>query len=171
MASGQAVDVEMLTKEQVHRLEPHLSATVSFGLRVRGQRYLSPSAHVNALAERAGARGGKLTGHTTVFSIFRDNSNLVTQTADGAVHADAVILANGAWLGRLASRHGVRVQVRAGRGYGFTLPTYLPLATPLHFPVSRVAVTPAGERVWVVGVTEFADPDAPLVVHRIKSIA
>jgi D-amino-acid dehydrogenase len=168
--SGQEVDIELLTAEQIQALEPRLSARVRFGVLLRGQRYVTPAAYVASLAESVRARGGTIVERTPVASVVRRGGSVVARTADGELDADAVVLANGAWLSALAAPHGIRLPVHAGRGYSFTLPLAEPLARPIHFPACRLALTPAGDRVRVVGIMEFADPDRPMAPARIRSM-
>ncbi len=167
---GQSLDIELLTGEQVRTLEPHLSPAITFGVLLRGQRYVTPLPYVEALANSVRARGGEIIEDAQIDSVERNGNAVVAHTKDREFRADAVVVANGAWLSRLASSHGVGVPVYAGRGYSFTLPVDAPLAHPLHFPATRLALTPAGDRVRVVGVMEFTDPDAPLANARIKSM-
>lgn len=170
VGSGLPVDIDVLTGEQVRDLEPHLSAAVRFGVLIRGQRYINPADYVTALADNVRARGGKIIERTPVTSVARHGSTVVARTADGDLDADAVVLATGAWLSTLAAPHGVAVPVHAGRGYSFTLPALAPLSHPIHFPATRVALTPAGPHVRVVGIMEFTGPDTPLAQARISSM-
>jgi D-amino-acid dehydrogenase len=170
VGSGQSVDVGVLTGEQTQALEPHLSAVVRFGVVIRGQRYLNPAEYVTALADTVRSRGGKIVEGAPVTSVARHGTRVVARTSDGDLDADAIVLATGAWLSALAGPHGVAVPVHAGRGYSFTVPVATPLTHPVHFPATRAAITPAGDRVRVVGIMEFAGPDRPLARARIKSV-
>jgi D-amino-acid dehydrogenase len=170
VGAGQSLDMELLTAAQVHALEPHLSSDVTFGILLRGQRYVTPLPYIEALADSVRARGGEIVEDAPVESVERKGRVVVARSDLQEFSGDAVIIANGAWLSRLAAPHGVTVPVYAGRGYSFTLPIDTPLSHPVHFPGRRLALTPAGDRVRVVGVMEFADPDAPLVEARIKSM-
>lgn len=173
--SGQRLAVEMLTGDQARELEPRLSARVTLAVRIPGQRYLTPSRYVAALAEAVRSRNGKILTQTPVTSVHRHGGTVVARTPAGDLDADAVVLANGAWLTALARPHGVRVPVYGGRGYSFTLPTTGPhnpgsLSQPLYFPTARLAVTPQGDRVRVAGVMEFGSPDAAPRPARISSM-
>jgi D-amino-acid dehydrogenase len=167
---GQALDIDLLTGDQVRALEPRLSSDITFGVILRGQRYVTPLPYVKALANSVRARGGEIVEDAQIESVERNGSVVVARAKDREFRADAVVIASGAWLSRLASPHGVAVPVFAGRGYSFTLPVDSPLTYPVHFPATRLALTPAGDRMRVVGVMEFADPDAPLARARIKSM-
>lgn len=168
--SGQRLRVELLTGDEAHELEPHLSARVRLAVRVPGQRYLTPASYVAALADAVRSRNGKILTQTPVTSVHRAGGKVVARGPAGDLDADAVVLANGAWLSSLARGHGVRVPVYGGRGYSFTLPCARPLGQPLYFATARVAVTPQGDRVRVAGTMEFGDPDAAPRPARIRSI-
>jgi D-amino-acid dehydrogenase len=170
VGSGQHVSAELLTSDEAHDYEPHLSERVTLAVRILGQRYLTPSAYVTALADQVRKRGGEILEQTVVTGVERRSGGLVVRSPIGDMEADAVVLANGAWLSSLARTHGVRVPVYAGRGYSFSLPCAEPLRGPIHFPSARVAATPQGDRVRVAGIMEFGSPDAAAKPDRIKSM-
>jgi D-amino-acid dehydrogenase len=167
---GQALDIDLLTGEQVRALEPRLSPAITFGVLLRAQRYVTPLPYVEALANSVRARGGEIVENAEIESVERRGDVVIAHAKEREFRADAVVIASGAWLSRLASSHGVDVPIYAGRGYSFTLPIEAPLRYPVHFPATRLALTPAGDRVRVVGVMEFTDPDAPLARRRITSM-
>jgi D-amino-acid dehydrogenase len=170
--SGQAADVSLLTGTELRQLEPCVTAEVRSGLLLRGQRYLAPRQYVSSLAKSLRERGGRLTGNTPVVEAGRTAAGVYVRAASGErFDADAVVLANGAWLGALAAAHGVTTPVHAGRGYSFTLPIAEVLRHPIHFPSKRLALAPDGDRVRVTGMMEFGDPDAPPSPRRLESMS
>lgn len=170
VGSGQHVGVELMTNEEVHEYEPHLTERLTMGIRIVGQRYLTPFSYVAALADSVRLRGGKILERTDVTGIERHGDVLVAHSSAGDLESDVAIIANGAWLSSLAGEHGVRVPVYAGRGYSFTLPSSEPLRGPTHFPSSRVALTPQGDRIRVAGIMEFGSPDTPARSGRFKTM-
>ncbi|MFZ0173107.1 MAG: FAD-dependent oxidoreductase [Acidimicrobiales bacterium] len=170
VGSGQPVSVELLTSDEAHDYEPHLSERVTLAVKIRGQRYLTPSVYVGALADHVRKRGGEILEQTVVTGVERRGGVLVVRSPVGDMEADAVVLASGAWLSALARPHGVRVPVYAGRGYSFSLPCAEPLKGPVHFPSTRVAATPQGDRVRLAGIMEFGSPDAAARPDRITSM-
>lgn len=169
-ASGQRVDADLLDGRDARSAEPHLSAATTVVLRVRGQRYVTPSAYVRALADSVRERGGKILDDVAVRAVSRQGGAVVVTGPRGTLDADAVVLAAGAWLGPLAAAHGVRVRVYGGRGYSFTVAAPAPFTCPLQFPVPRVAMAPQGERLRITGIMEFGSPDAPPRPGRIPGI-
>jgi D-amino-acid dehydrogenase len=160
VAAGQHVELTLLTAEEVRGIEPHIADTVELGVRVRGQRYLTPSSYVSALAKSVRDRGGKIVEDLPVRSVERRRGVLVAHGTREELEADAVVIAAGAWAGDLLAEHGVRVPVYGGRGYSFTVAAPTPFATPLYFATARVAATPQADRVRFAGIMEFGSPDA-----------
>jgi D-amino-acid dehydrogenase len=107
-----------------------------------------------------------------VTNITEDGSQVLVSTAvENAAPFDAVVIASGAWLSRLAKPLGVRVPVHAGRGYSFSVEVAPTPTHPLYFPTQRVACTPIHGRLRVAGMMEFRDADAPLDQRRTAALA
>ncbi|MBI2243457.1 MAG: FAD-dependent oxidoreductase, partial [Nocardioides sp.] len=114
-ACGQSVSFEIIDGATARAEEPALADEISIAIRILGERYLDPSVYVASLAASVRGRGGTIRDH-------REIADLPT-SVDGVVVAgerfDAVVIATGAGLDRLARRYGVRRIVQAGRGYSF----------------------------------------------------
>ncbi|MBN6039012.1 FAD-binding oxidoreductase [Amycolatopsis sp. 195334CR] len=170
-AAGAAVDHRTLTGIEVGTEVPQLSARAGAGVRLAGQRFVDPGNFVEALADSVRKRGGTIRTGFDVREIVpqRDAVTLVSQ-GNGTASGDVAVLATGAWLSRLAKRLGVRVPVRAGRGYSFTVPTASPIRQPVYLPGIRVACTPYRDGMRVAGTMEFRGPDAPVDDRRVRAI-
>lgn len=168
-AAGQSIDVDVISGDEARRLEPALSNRIGAALRLHGQRFVDPGAFVMALGDSVRDRGGKLHEGVDVLGISTIGAPGV-RTSVGSERYDSVVVATGAWLGRLARPLGVRQVVQAGRGYSFSVPVeHLP-SGPVYFPSQRVACTPLGDRLRVAGMMEFRSPDAALDKRRIAAI-
>lgn len=165
-ASGQPLEFDTLTGEEARTVEPALSPAIGAAIRLHGQRYITPSDYVGALAAAVRDRGGRIVGGVQVGTL-RDRGSAVVVAGETY---DAAVVATGAWLNQLTAQFGVKVPVQAGRGYSFTVPVdHLP-AGPVYFPAQRVACTPAGERLRVAGMMEFRPAEAALDTRRIEAI-
>jgi D-amino-acid dehydrogenase len=171
-SAGQAIEFDVLTGEQARAIEPSLSDQIGAAIRLRDQRFINPGDYVHALADSVRDRGGKILTGATVVDIVETGAGVDVVTAEGSRESfDSAVLANGAWLGRLAREFGVRTVVQAGRGYSFSVEVeHLP-AGPVYFPAQRVACTPVGDRLRVAGMMEFRRPEAALDQRRITAIA
>ncbi|RKT55135.1 NAD(P)/FAD-dependent oxidoreductase [Saccharothrix australiensis] len=168
--AGQPVDHAELRGDRLREHVPLASAALTTGVRIDGQRHIDPGGFVQALARSVVARGATIRLFETV-DIGADGKGVTVRPRTGkAVSADVAVVATGAWLSRLASRWGVRVPVRAGRGYSFTVPVDRPVPGPIYLPDVRVACTPYQGALRVAGTMEFRDPDAPGVTARLEAI-
>lgn len=173
-ADGGHTEYALLDDAEVHGLEPALGAGVRCGLQIDGQRFINPGRFVNSLADAVKTAGADIVTGRDVSGIESDGGRPRIRFAEGDdLEADDIVLANGAWLSRLARPHGVRRLVQAGRGYSFTVAPESTPRNPIYFPTQRVACTPLGgpeEGLRVAGMMEFQDPDAPLDPRRIGAI-
>nr|WP_230204993.1 FAD-dependent oxidoreductase [Parafrankia elaeagni] len=173
-ACGQPVEAEILDPLEARDRAPLLSEQITHVIQVHGQRYCDPGRFVAAVADAVRERGGVIREGAAVDKVIDLGSRVVITMADHTrppAPFDAVVLATGAWLPRLAARFGVRTAVQAGRGYSFSVPVKEPPTGPLYFPASRVACTPIGTGLRIAGMMEFRRPDAPPDPRRIDAIA
>ncbi|EMY34242.1 oxidoreductase [Arthrobacter crystallopoietes BAB-32] len=169
--AGGVVDYDLVDGDDLRALEPTLGAGVKAGVQIRGQRFINPPRFMESLADAVRARGGEIVDGFDVVDIRDDGTRVRVIGADGRMHAaDDVVIASGAWLGKLARNFGIKRVVQAGRGYSFTVVPEVMPTHPIYFPAQRVACTPLGDRFRVAGMMEFRSADAPLDPRRIQAI-
>ncbi|NYH54290.1 MULTISPECIES: NAD(P)/FAD-dependent oxidoreductase [Nocardiopsis] len=170
--SGLHVDHSALTGDQAREALPQASEHIGAAVRLDGQRYVDPGTLVRNLARSVLERGGEIRGGFEAVDVRAGGGTVVTTSAENEpLPADAVVVANGAWFGRLARALGVRTQVRAGRGYSFTVPTREPVPGPVYLPEARVACTPYQGALRVAGTMEFRPPDTAPDHRRVEAVA
>ena len=169
--AGQDVSFSPVTGRRARALESTLTDRVGAAVQITGQRYVHPPESVWSLALAVRYRGGQVVQGVDVTDLRHERGGVavISQAGQRQLH-DAVVLATGAELGRLAGRFGVRQPVQAGRGYSFSVPVEQMPGGPLYFPTQRVALTPLGGRLRVAGMMEFRRPDDPLDPRRITAI-
>jgi D-amino-acid dehydrogenase len=169
--AGQDISFHPVTGWRARAGEPALSHGVQAAVQIVGQRYLHPPEYVRALSQGVRTRGGEVVEGIGVADLEHTSNGIIVVTTTGERQRhDAVVVATGAELGRLAGRFGVRQPVQAGRGYSFSVPTEHMPRGPLYFPAQRVACTPLGGRLRVAGMMEFRRPGDPLDPRRIAAI-
>jgi D-amino-acid dehydrogenase len=172
-SAGQEVTAEDIGASALRALAPTLSPRVQRAIRIDGQRTLDPGRYLGALAHAVRDRGGEVRGGAEVRRLRHGPGGIAVDVLGGhPVTADAVVLASGAWLPELARSFGVRVPLRAGRGYSFALdqPAGAAVEVPVYFPHQRVVASPLGDRLRLGGTMEFRSPDAALDPARIDAI-
>jgi D-amino-acid dehydrogenase len=167
---GARVEFGIISGADARAIEPSIGPEIETAVTIGGQRYLDPGAYVVDLATQFVAHGGQLRTNCALMDIVgRGGRPRLTLTAGEVIESDAVVVATGAWLGRLRRRLGIGPHLGPGRGYSFSVATPTPASGPLYFPAQRIACTPiAGDRLRVAGVMEFAAVDAPLRSRRIR---
>jgi D-amino-acid dehydrogenase len=171
---GQDVSAVELAEDELHAMQPILSERARYGLRVEGQRYVQPAEYTESLATSVLARGGKVELGTSVLGIDSLSAGVRIQTSRPEIDVDVAVIANGAWLGELGRRAGIRLRVASGRGYSFTVRSDEVLESPLYLPHVRVACTPGAAEapgsLRLAGTMEFRPPDAPFDGRRVQAM-
>lgn len=161
---------------EMRRTAPVITPDVRRAIRIDGQRFVDPGRYLAALADAVRRRGGDIREGAEVRGLRHGPGGISVDLVGGApVLADAIVLATGSWLPKLAKQYGVRTTLRSGRGYSFSVPQpqidgQNAVQTPVYFPYERVICTPLADRVRVGGTMEFRDADEPLYPKRIASI-
>ena len=126
--------LDWLDQALVRELEPRLSPKIVAGLLSSEEAQVSNQNLTLAFARAAAARGATLRERTPVTSLITsDGRATAVRTPQGRVAAGHVVLAAGAWTGRLARRLGLDVPVRPVRGQMLALGG---MVTPIHTIVS-----------------------------------
>jgi len=175
-SNGGNVDFDLATGDELRAIEPTLSDAVASGVLLRGQYFINPPKYAESLAAAVIKRGAELKAGFDVADI-EDIENGVTVSSvpdeDNTrefITADAVVIATGAWLNKLARRFGITTIVQAGRGYSFSVKPDVVPSHPIYFPAQRLACTPLGDRLRIGGMMEFRNVDAALDPRRIKTL-
>jgi len=173
-AKGVKSEFNVMDGDAARSASPAVSGNVRGAVGLLHQRFLDPTLFVPALARSFVERGGTIEIGTEVRSL-RDSGHavelLVTRDDRPTVRRfDTVVLCTGAWLSTLARRFGVRVPVRAGRGYSFNIHTDVPIVDPIYLPEQHLACTPMRGRLRLAGTMEFRPPSAPLDQRRIRAM-
>lgn len=93
------------------------------------------------------------------------------QTSRGALSADVLIVATGAWSSQLADELECPIPIQPGKGYSVTMsrPQRCP-RYPLLFPEHRVAVSPFENGYRLGSMMEFAGFDPSIPEQRIRQL-
>jgi D-amino-acid dehydrogenase len=128
---------------------------------------------VAALADDLTDQGVEIRSRTPVTGFGGRAPTLSgVETPEGAIPADAVLIAAGAWSGRLAKLAGRRLPIEAGKGYSLDYaPPPRPVSTPLSLHEARVAVTPFADSVRLAGTMELSGLNEIIRPERVAAIA
>ena len=165
---------DVLSGADLRRLEPGLSNAVTGGFLVEEERHVRPETLTAGLADWLTERGVELRigrEHSVTGSNRSGRALRELQTRAGAIAVDQVVIAAGAWSGRLAARFGQRLPIEAGKGYSVTVARAdAPLQRPVDFIEARVACSPFDGALRLAGTMELSGLNLRLAPERIAAI-
>jgi D-amino-acid dehydrogenase len=150
-------------------LEPALKPGLAGAWHYEGDAHLRPDRLMTAWRELLLARGVEVHEQCEFLGLERDRRLMRgVHTSRGALPADAVVFATGAWTPLLSRQLGCRVPIQPGKGYSITMarPALCP-KVPLIFEEDRVAVTPMQSGYRLGSMMEFAGYDVTLDPTRL----
>jgi D-amino-acid dehydrogenase len=164
------VKVEILEKNELRQLEPALAPIFEKAVYLPEQaQCLNPHRLVRALAERFVADGGRIE-RARIDALDSAEGRITHLVSDrGDLPVETLVVAAGAWSGRLLKTVGIRVPLEAERGYHITVaePDVMPRLQAMWCR-RKFVVTPQETGVRFAGTDEFAGLDAPPDERRAR---
>jgi len=152
------IETAVLNGDQVRDMEPEIGPQVIGGLLHKMDGRLDPAAFVSWLAGEAREKGVRILSDTEVFWLENSRRRVTSVvTTHGDFQAEQIVLAGGAWIPQLTSQLGVRIPIRAAKGYSLTFhrPGNSP-KLPLLLDEARMAITPFAQTLRMAGTLELA---------------
>ena len=105
------LDVEQVSPEEAHRLNPFLKPSgVVAALRIGDDRYFDPAQVAIGFARAAAAKGATVSPRTDVTEVCIEGGKVTgVQTSSGPIQTAVVVDAAGAWTRQVAEASGIRV--------------------------------------------------------------
>jgi D-amino-acid dehydrogenase len=164
--------VEVLDGPAARAAEPALRPGVAGALLCREDALLVPDRFVKGLARVAESHGVRVVTGSEAIG-FRTSGDRISgvETTRGALAADTVVLAAGAWSPEVGRALGLRVPIQPAKGYSLTYrrPARGP-AIPLLPAEGRFSVTPMGEFLRFGGTLELAGMDLSINRRRVEAL-
>jgi glycine/D-amino acid oxidase-like deaminating enzyme len=166
------IEVQELDKAGIQAVEPSLSTNYRHAYLVPDHGFtLDPLALMRALAGMFERRGGKVR-QTTVQDlqiIAGGQTKLILE--DGDLQVDQVVLAAGAYSGKLAAKLGSPVPLETERGYHITIPEPGPMPSmPVMSGEGKFLATPMSVGLRLAGTVELAGVDAAPNYARARTL-
>ncbi|MEX1157420.1 MAG: FAD-dependent oxidoreductase, partial [Thermomicrobiales bacterium] len=148
----------ILDGNAVRDLEPGLTEHVAGGFLIEDERHVRPESLSAGLVQRLTDSGGEIRSGVEVTGANRRNGHVhAVSTSNGSIAADRVLIAAGAWSGRVAGRFGFELPIEAGKGYSVTIEhPRRTVRRPLDLIEARLAVTPFRDGLRLAGTMELS---------------
>ncbi len=133
---------------------------------------IDPGKFVRRLARLAAEKGVSFRPGTTVTG-FRVKAGRIeaVRTSSDEFSPGQVVLAAGAWSGRLARQLGLNLAIQPARGFSITLRgPRMTVPMPLLLRESRIAVTPLNGSLRLAGTLELVGFEPGISVRRLDAI-
>jgi D-amino-acid dehydrogenase len=152
------IEVEAISVAEARRLEPALTGAIACAVVTPGWSHVSdPKRIVDRLRERLQAQGVAVLRHEATGV---DGGAVVTASGE-RIAFDHLIVAAGAWSGRMSRAVGDRALIESERGYNATLPTPgVSLSREVIFAERQFVATPLEMGLRIGGAAEFAGLEA-----------
>jgi D-amino-acid dehydrogenase len=160
----------VLTGAQARELEPELSADIGMAVLFPENRSLrDPYLLVAKLAERFTARGGRIERGDVVGFERSDAVHGVILSDGRRIEAAEVVIAAGAFSGRLSAMLGEPIPLETERGYHTQIMSpAISMRHSIIWPARAFMVTPTAGGIRVGGTVEMAGLDAAPDYRRSK---
>jgi D-amino-acid dehydrogenase len=165
---------ENFSGDEARRMEPALGPAVTRGVFTPQWSHVrDPKRLVDGLRQWLLRNGVEIVAGEAGRIAARPGSPVAVGLGDGgAVEADRVVVAAGAWSGRLAASLGDRVLLESERGYNTTFPA---AANLLHreviFAERHCVATPLDCGLRIGGAAEFGGLEADMNAERSRALA
>lgn len=146
---------EILTGDELRRIEPALTDAVQAGFLTHGQAHLDPNVYIASLSEWLRRNGVQVLEGTQVTAVKEHTDKVVVATSRGNLEADQLVIAAGVGTADVARLAGTRLPIVPGKGYSFTISPDHEVSHVIKLEEAYVALAPMSSGVRVAGTMEF----------------
>ncbi len=178
LASLQAIDavsgleIQELLGTKLMVKEPALADDVVGGIFIAGERHVRPETLNAGLVDWLTRSGVEIKTGVEMLGVTREGLAVNgIETTAGHIAADVLLLATGAWSGRLATELGFRLPMQAGKGYTITVESpSVKLRGPVYFPEKKIVTSPFEGALRIGGTMELSGVNADQDPRRLAAI-
>jgi D-amino-acid dehydrogenase len=173
LVSARGVRGRRLNASEARELEPSVQQdSVVGGVFFADEAHVEPLATVRHLIDLASKAGAAIQPKTEVLEFVRRNGSIESVvTTRGEIKADKILLAAGAWSGRLAAKLNLPIPILSGKGYSVILP---PLKVSPKIPIyildRKIAITPRSASLRIAGTFELVDLNESVTMSRVQTM-
>ena len=166
------LDADVLTKEDVERIEPDVQYEMTGGVHFGCDAWMTPNVFMREFQAKLIEQGVNIEYQTTLQNIVHQGSSIDRVITDkGEYIADEYLIAAGSWTSDILKQVKVDIPMQAGKGYSFTLrdPVVMP-KKPSILTEAHVATTPMMHGLRFAGTMEIAGTQLNINQRRVEGI-
>jgi D-amino-acid dehydrogenase len=171
-ARALGLDAEVLTKDQIKRLEPGIELNILGAIHYHCDAHLYPNQLMHQLKKYIADQGGFIHTNEPVLSMEIQHGTIrKIKTKTNEYSADVFIIAGGSWLPDLTKMTGIHIPMMPGKGYSVTENNpAVRLNIPAILCEARVAITPMHGLMRYGGTMEIASVNHQINIKRVEGI-
>ncbi|MDX5418077.1 MAG: FAD-dependent oxidoreductase [Hymenobacteraceae bacterium] len=171
LAKQHGLDAEILSLQEVQKLEPKLELDVLGGVLFPGDAHLNPAALSAFLIRHLQSKGVVMKSHVQVIDFTTSGKKITAVVTDkGDYMTDHLVVCAGSWSGDVAHKLKLNLPMLGGKGYSFLTDNIPAIQRPTILTEERVAVTPYGDKVRFGGTMEITPANSHINMNRVKGI-
>ena len=173
--AAQSIGIEAIPMDlsQLRAVDPLISNHVKGGVHYPGDANITPHLFMQQMKQYLQQKGVSFYDHTEVTDVKQSSDGKCTVAVQGQPGLDCknIIVACGAWSGRLLRRAGVRLPMQDGKGYALSVLKHdAQPKVPSILHEARVAVTPMMDQLRVSGTLEISGMDGQIRTPKVQAI-
>lgn len=169
---GYPGEVKRLGRAEAQTLEPAVGDGVVGALLAPQERHVRPETLTAGLASALRDSGGEVREGVEVTRLEGGRAGWQIEAGGEEVAADRVVVAGGAWTGRILKPLGIRIGQEAAKGYSITARGSGTRPTrPLYLGEAKVGCSPYDGGVRLAGTLELAGIDLSIDRRRLAAVA
>lgn len=163
---------ELWDADRVRNEEPIITGKQIGGVLYTRDAHCVPNLAVARLRHEAERRGVRVIEHRDVTGArIEGNKVLALRTASGDITAERFVLAAGYWSADLGREFGLRLPMRAAKGYSLQFArSSLHPTRSISLGERKVTVTPHADRLRLAGTLEIVGNDSSINERRVNAI-
>lgn len=169
------IEAHLLSAAEVQRMEPDVKLSVKGAVYYPGDAQVDPGKLMMQLQEYLVNKGVKIIQNTEVIDFLKTSNHPDSIrgviTKDGSAIYDRIVLAGGAWSGKLMSKLNIHLPMQSGKGYSVMNSQLTEkIKIPAIMLEARATATPIGNAVRFAGTMEIADINNEINKKRVTGI-
>jgi len=172
MANDAGLDVERLNREETLTLEPGIRSPVTGSVFCKQDESLDPGQFVNTLRKYLEVKGVLFSPGTLVSDMTLSGTRLSSVTTSrGSFEAEHVVLAAGAWSGKLARKAGLKIPLQPATGYSISVDDpENRLSIPLISIEEKITIGPMRGKIRFAGTLTLVGFDSKIDPVRLRPL-
>lgn len=172
LAKKEGLDVQVLSVDQVKKLEPNVDLNVSGATYYQCDYHTTPHEFMDEMKVYLKNAGVQFYKNEKVEDLEISNEKITALiTSKQKLKADEFVLTAGSWSSMLSKKIGLKLLVEAGKGYRINRFTQTNITIPAILAEAKVAVTPMNGFTRFAGTMEIAGINNTINKTRIEAIA